>query len=78
MIAWFELFLYLYGVIVIIIMDIIAHIIAYAFVVVVSLGILGLILMMFRMAIASFKGGHAKGESAPMPWWVWWTATHND
>ena len=78
MIAWFELFLYLYGVIIIIIMNIITHIIAYAFVVIVFLGILGLVLMMFRMVVASFKGKPSNGGAAPLPWWVWWTTTRHD
>ena len=55
-------------------MDFLITIFAYVFAAYVALGVLGLILFLIQIFIAS-----CKGKSPGLPsWWIFWDATHND
>ena len=55
-------------------MDILFTIFAYAFMLSLLLGLIGCILFLIQIFIAS-----CKGKSPGLPsWWIFWDATHND
>lgn len=58
--------------------DILIHILAYIFVAVVTLGLIGLVVTMFRMIFFPFSEKKKKGCAGSIPWWVWWASTRHD
>jgi hypothetical protein len=55
-------------------LDILAHIIGYAFYVFLFLGIISIVLAIFSVIWAAFSSKPTKGAPSSMPWWVWWTS----
>ena len=44
------------------------------------IGMIGVVIYLFSLALSPFFGKKTKEGSSPMPWWVWWSSysNHND
>lgn len=59
--------------------NILVHILAWIFMAVVILGIIGLVVTMLRMLFYSLSEKKKDcGCTGNIPWWVWWSSTHHD